>query len=91
MSWKPERREPRRARYGSVERAVLAALDDFTDDPFGVEEAQLAVERKLDGPVNYGSVKASLAKLARGHGAPIGRVERGLYSRTDNGLSGRDC
>lgn len=66
----------RRARHGSIERAVLQALV-LADGPLLVRQVEVAVERQLDGAVSHPSVKAALSKLTAD--GLLFRRRRGLY------------
>ena len=70
----------RRARFGSIDRAVLQAVE-LTRRPASVSDLHVEVERLIAGTVNNGSVKSSLARLASTSGSGVKRVSRGSYVR----------
>ena len=72
---------PRRARMGSVDRAVLHVLE-LADGPLHVSAVHAEIERHTAESVNYASVKSCLARLASGASPSISRLSRGLYGES---------
>lgn len=70
--------QQRRARYGSVDRAILQVLGLATR-PLNVVEIHAEIERQLGGALSYASVKASLSRLAKRDPPIVRRESRGIY------------
>ena len=83
-SARPIRSEPRRARHGAVERAVLSAVE-MLDEPFSVADVGAEITQQAAGEVSRNSIKASLSKLAKAEMPLIRRRRWDTYVRIESG------
>jgi hypothetical protein len=79
----PTRRVPQKARYGSIQKAVLQVLF-LSRGPMSVQEIHRRTNAQLGG-VAYSSVKNAVADLAKSPDRPVRRLSHGVYD------TGRSC